>query len=151
MVAFVLKTYDEVSDPLDSEQMMFDYAKFLSQKLELWMFVPCKLVGGVWVVLEEPINAHDPRKTGLNNCMNLHDYERKLKEFQEAKDRVLFEGFKVIDKGNQYWVLFDEYKIKIWKDDGFTETNEGALSTIEDLTKHNLELTRTAQKQIGLC
>ena len=31
-----------------------NYANFLKQKLEIWQVVPCKLVDGVWVVLEEP-------------------------------------------------------------------------------------------------
>ena len=92
------------------------YANFLKQPLELWMFVPCKLVDGVWVVLEE-------KKPFQDNYF----------EFQEAKKRCLFEGFEV-RKGN--WLLNGNIDI----DEEFCQ----GLS-IESLVKYNLELTPTAK------
>jgi len=95
---------------------------FGKQPLEPWQFVPCKLVDGVWAVLEEKKPFQD----------NYH-------EFVEAKERCLFEGFKSYKKE----FVFLPGIIEI---DG--EFCDG--KTIEDLVKYNLQLTQTAQKQIGL-
>ena len=32
------------------------YVAFIKQKMELWMFVPCKKVDGKWVILERPVD-----------------------------------------------------------------------------------------------
>lgn len=54
-----------------------NYANFLKQLLELWMFVPCRLVDGAWV----PYKGTDPiSNTDL------------FMEFDKAKERVLFEN-----------------------------------------------------------
>ena len=47
MTDFVLKTHDEISDSIDSESMMFNYANFLKRPLTLGMFVPCDEDGNV--------------------------------------------------------------------------------------------------------
>jgi hypothetical protein len=49
-----------------------EYAKFLKQPLELWMFVPCDEDGNV---LEEP------------------ELYNEVCEYQKAKERCFFEGF----------------------------------------------------------
>ncbi len=92
------------------------------------MFVPCDLDGNV---LEEP-------------SINKTDYLYHTKEYEEAKDRVLFEGFQL---------LFNEDGISHVKTSrvfiGIGHL-KGLHKTIEDLVEYNLELTPTAQKQIGL-
>jgi hypothetical protein len=109
-----------------------NYDNFLSQILELWMFVPCKLVNGVWVVLEEPFNDGE----------NDQYYSSAMQEYQEAKDRVLFDGFKFKGETNYCWIFTyrGAYPNRIYKKD------------IEMLANRfkNLVLTPTAQKQIGL-
>lgn len=108
---------------------------FLKQPLELWMFVPCKLVDGVWAVLEEPDADYYMKVT-----------EKDLKEYQEAKDRVLFKGFEIdydrIVKNNEIRIQFNDYST-------YLNNSKTVISTIEHLVKHNLELTPTALKQIG--
>lgn len=72
---------------------MVSFAKFLNSPLNLGMFVPAKLVDGVWVVLEEPLKMDYIPFEGRQTKHPIECYESDLKEYQEAKDRVLFEGF----------------------------------------------------------
>lgn len=105
-----------------------NYANFLKQSLELWMFIPCKLVDGVWVVLEEP-------KFHGHNIV-------EVEEYQKAKERCLFDGFKLIDKILWHWDGFNR-RIIYSENLGFD-----FYKTIEDLVKYNLELTPIAINQI---
>lgn len=118
------------------------YANFLKQPLELWMFVACKLVDGAWVVLEEPdrdnnkYDVYDREFCYFNDGLFFHDEQ----EYQEAKDRVLFEGF---EKDN-YFVTHKSHASFFYPISCLHE------QSIEDLVKYNLELTPTALKKIGL-
>lgn len=108
-----------------------DYANLLLLKLELWMFVPCKLVDGVWVVLEEPVYT-DPSNLYYNA-----DY---VKEYQEAKERCLFEILSYEEDSENYWYF------------GITEFNLIGVDkseVIESLATYELNLTDTAKKQLG--
>ncbi len=128
------------------------YAKFLKQKLELWMFIPCKLVDGVWVVLKEPDYYKNWEKAFHPKPATL-----KLKaymEYQEAKECCLFEGFEIkdlkLDSGNKC-VSKDDILHVFWQNAISKEfTLSKGISKIEDLVKYKLELTPTAIKQIGL-
>jgi len=109
-----------------------NYANFLKQPLSIEMFVPCKLVDGVWVVLEEPnINNYCP------NTIDSQNYCDDKKEYQQAKERCLFEGF-----------TFEHTSVVKY---------ENYVFSIKDKTIENLiriycypKLTATALKQIGL-
>lgn len=125
------------------------YAHFLKQPLTLGMFVPCKLVNGVWVVLEEPVFTTDIAITELP----------KVKEYQESKDSVLFEGLfieKFLYKQTKQTVYeINNMRVGIYLEfyNGETEFNfqlSHDYYSIEDLVKYNLELTPTAEKQIGI-
>lgn len=121
------------------------YARFLKQPLTLGMFFPSKLVNGEWVVLEEPI-WHDEWLKGKVST-SLFEHCRKSQEYQEAKDRVLFEGFnfKYSDKfvttvsNEKVWVNFKSRNIFV---------NDKVVSITENLVKYNLVLTESAKKQI---
>lgn len=112
---------------------LFD--KFLSKKLSLEMFVPCKLVEGVWLPIEYPNH--------LVTC------NQSIVEYQKAKDRCLFKGFQLGEfsstiEHKSVGNIFVMYKSNgVW----FKNTNG---ETIEDLTRYNLTLTASAKKQIGL-
>jgi len=71
------------------------YANFLKQPLELWMFIPCK----DGKPLEEPdgFGMYDDN-TPYEGC-DLDDWVEDCKEYQEAKDQVLFEGFQYVTQG----------------------------------------------------
>ena len=116
---------------------MVKYGLFLRQKLELWMFVPCKLVDDVWIILEEPVYT-EPSNMYYNNSY--------VKEYKEAKDRCLFEGVTYIpaEDKNSYDIIriCKEISVinypKFWKD-----------AIVESLIPYNLILTETAKKIIN--
>jgi hypothetical protein len=135
-------------------QVLHKYKDFLKQILELWMFVPCKLVDGVWVVLEYNPMFNDYEmvkeialKTTTEKGSETHNLYITLKEYQEAKDRVLFEGFKWINgqhiSNDDIDIYFDSDGVKAYN--GFKRTD---LCSIEKLVEFKIELTPTAQKQI---
>ena len=66
-----------------------NYAQFLSQKPEKWMFVPCDEEGNV---LEEPENVY-PFATNEESI----EYDELFDEYKQALDRVIFEGFEVFE------------------------------------------------------
>lgn len=117
------------------------FDEFLKQPLSLWQFVPCKLVDGVWVVLETPedkkwwLRTH--REGGWWN-----EFVEYKKQYEEAKERVLFEGFEVIISENP-----EVYGILLYGDDTIYPDD---FETIEDLIKYKPKLTPAALKQIGL-
>jgi len=117
-----------------------NFDMFLSQKLEIWMFVPCKSVDGIWVILEE-INEEYP-----NNI----EYFEEIKEYQEAKERCLFEGFEVVSNTNfvTIWQLNGKYLNWDKKDNHFTFFSGFNIEKL--MQDFDLKLTATAQKQIGL-
>ena len=101
------------------------YAQFLQQPLTLGMFVPC--VDGV--PIEEPESEYccsglDCGCQGLPVCFEYYEY-------QQAKEKVLFEGF---EEWNSAQIM--------------TMVNNS--ETIEYLTKFNPTLTKSALKQIGI-
>ena len=148
MTEFVLEQYEQIQESNVFENNCFKYAKFLKQPLELWMFVPCKLINGVWVVLEEP---KKPACDSWGNDFINEKYRTKLEQYQEVKERVLFEGFEYDDQTKQLnnqkgvFLFFTKRYCEIY----FSAETQYA-ETIEDLVKYNLPLTKTAQKQIEL-
>lgn len=108
-------------------EKVVNYSDFLIQKLKIWMFVPCKLVDGVWVVLKEPVdyenwitkNIHDPHWMISLECS----------EYQEAKERCLFTSC--------------PYNLATM------EKFMNDKRTIEFFDDLDLELTPAALKQIG--
>ncbi len=91
------------------------------------MLVPCKLVDGVWVVLENPFS---PKGFKIEKNSNSKEWFEYCKEYQEAKEHCLFEGY-----------------------DGTIEQLENLIKlkiTVENMVKYDLQLTPTAVKQIGL-
>jgi len=124
-------------------KMVGDYAKFIIQLLEIWMFIPCKLVDGVWVVLEEP----------YNDGMNDQYYLSALEEYQQAKERCLFDGFEVVKENfihntKHHYIELNKTKIMWNFNDKWELYNE--FKTIENLVKYNPTLTQTAQKQLSI-
>lgn len=97
---------------------------FLNQQPKLGMFVPCDEDGNV---LEEPSSI------GVGNDFYL---ERAIDQYQQAKERVLFEGFEIPKEG----IALDRFKQ--WLE---LKRNVESLVGIG-----HLELTPQALKQIGL-
>jgi hypothetical protein len=132
MTDFVLKQ-DKFLDITNKQKLILiiNYGQFLKQPLELWMFVPC--------------DENDNSMIEPNENMAHLGYE---KQYQQAKERCLFEGFEksldYIQNSNKCFVVV-AFKISIGL--GF---KNGMHQTIEDLTKYNLQLTQTAIKKFQL-
>ena len=122
MTDFVLKEHKKTN--WNSYNLIVNYANFLKQSLELWMFVACYLRDGIWIPYT---------KETLLNTMELFN------EWEQAKGRCLFDGFEY-DNRMEYW-----HDSNISFDEEFCENKK-----IEDIVSYNLTLTPTAIKQIGL-
>ncbi len=136
-------------------KLIFKIKDFLKQTPELWMFIPCKLVDGVWVVFEEPtldsIKLMPLTSEGWDG-----KYYRLKKEYQQAKERVLFEGFEVVSINGDFTVLqHKDFQLIFDYESNLITVNHPKftdyIETIEDFTinrfeKYNIELT----KQSGL-
>lgn len=111
-----------------SFRSIINYNNFLKQPLTLGMFVPCDLNGNVLSIIL--FNEH-------RQGSNFEFMQHKL--FEEAKDRVLFEGFKHhVDSA----VLKGDYLIDL----RYTE-NVLVENLLED--DMDLVLTETAKKQLS--
>lgn len=124
-------------------ESIFKYAKFLKQPLELGMFVRCTVNG-------KPYGEPTQRDMNLNvniysDGENDYIYETS-KVYQQAKERVLFEGIEIITnsdgddfisiKGTVNYPMIDDFK-------------DGKLKRkIESIV--GVTLTKSAQKQIGI-
>lgn len=125
MVDFVLEQRNlHKGDIEDFVDLICRYALFLKQHLELWMFVPCYLIDGIWIPYT---------KGTLLNTMKLFN------EWEQAKERCFFEGFR-IENG----IIFTpENQVLIQK--SLLEK-----MTIENLIGLNHNLTKKVIKEIGL-
>ena len=133
MVEFVISTDKEISI-LESLTSIRNYASFLKQPLELWMFVPC---GEDGEVLERPKIMSE----SIINNDNSKEWAKKTVQYQQAKERVLFEGFEYTRETNNYIFL---------KREGiYTHViSKNKKVTIEDLIPYNLTLTASALNQL---
>ncbi|MDX4973696.1 hypothetical protein [Myroides odoratimimus] len=116
------------------------YANFLKQPLNLGMFVPCDLEGNV---LSEP-DIWKAYQLDVCRCNKCIEKTLKCDEYQEAKGRVLFEGF--------VYNTEDELLERIESDGGLWTIDVDDLSkhTIEDMIQCDMILTPNSVKQLGL-
>src|SRR5690606_1302228 len=114
-----------------SYNSIVSFAKFLKQPLELWMFVPCDKEGNA---IEEP----EQRKVPNMHPNEQNDYWNEWNtEYQQAKERVLFENCS----------MFDEYFIHYGEGNLF-HINHLKTTVIEFFCDKNLTLTPNAIKQL---
>jgi len=115
-----------------------NYATFLNQPLNIGMFVPAIEVEGKWEVLEMPkeYELFTAYKGALVNNVSF-DISR---QYQQAKDKVLFEGVKCIDVGNGFIITLKG-------DIMFTASH---VNIIEDLISFEPTLTAKGQQLSGL-
>ena len=139
------KEFSRRIDYLDwYEKTRNNFDNFLEQPLKLEMFVPCdndeeilkpQYIAGKEVIYNELVEEF------------IMD---KVKEYNEAKEKVLFEGFE-IDK-NLYLVYKNEISIGrfISYENGSKFLFRDNFKTIEDLVEFGFKLTENTIKQIGL-
>ena len=120
IIDYIIEQHEQC---ISSTSRTYNYAIFLKQPLELWMFVPCDEDGNVLDVV--PYYADDVEK---------------VNEYKKAKERCLFKGFEMY-KGNPY-----NYN----KARAFTQDYIDEKWIIEKIIHWDLELTESAIKQSGL-
>lgn len=135
MTDFVLERFNYLPE-LPKEQHMtkaymscLNYAQFLKHPLTLGMFVPTDEDGNV---LEEPIKQdYEVESDGFSFSYDSETYDYDLEQYQQAKERVLFDIPNLDD----------------------LETIKKCIKgeTIELLADGTVTLTQSALKQIGLC
>ena len=111
MTDFVLRINEiekEIDQFFDSWRMkqlriIENYAKFLKQPLKLEMFVPCDEDGNVWEYLPTKEEWEWAQK---DSAYAEQSFKQKEYYYEKAKERVLFEGFKIYDyKLNVFFYL----------------------------------------------
>jgi len=145
------KQLKDVTDS-DYRRLRDNYDKFLKQQNTLSMFVPCDDEGNV---LEEPnlynggyiFEIHD-ELIGKPIEYDTELFESDLQEYQQAKKRVLFDGFDLLEKHSWGFVL-------IMRGEDWSETISVMYEdTIEDLLTYSFdpqfELTPSALKQFKI-
>ncbi len=116
------------------------YAMFLDKKIKLSDFIACDLEGNV---LEMPQGFHD--WYGLND-----DEIAKCEQYQEALNRVLFEGFEYLYEDGIVYIHYDGIYIEVLSKRVHMVSRSCNMSdlTIEDLVPLSPVLTASAIKQI---
>ena len=152
MTDFVLEQntkWEYETDAMTHLSIIIGYAEFLKQPLTLGMFVPCDEDGNI---MDEPKTCCSGRECG---CMGMpYNYfsREELNGYEEALNRVLFEGFHLIGdkeielKGTDNWFVFNEKSIEFSNE--FSQ--EKYVYKVDDLVELELILTESAKKQIGL-
>ena len=103
---------------------IFNYANFLKQPLNLGMFVPCDEDGDV---LEKP----EDYENRLPNMMT--EYNDEVYRYKQAKEKVLFKGFKI----NGNYIYYGHFMVCL--------ISEIELYTVESLLNHFIPETEEVQ------
>ena len=129
----IYKYYDKV----------FNYATFLKQPLQLGFFVPCDENGNV---LEEPQIKEEEIDEHTTQIFAQYQYD-----LDKAKEKVLFEGFKIYDyKLNVFFYLGRRKTLSYDKKRKDFITIGLLLETVEDLINisSQIKLSQTALNSI---
>ena len=130
MTDFVLKQKDELKlranlhyyvEAFDLAWKMINYANFLKQTLTLSMFVPTDDDGNV---LKEAYEVFE------RDCTECDEY---IFRHQQAKERVIFEGYKVI-KFEDYYIIYDSHGRETWVSWNKSKTIESLINEITEVT-----------------
>ena len=129
--SFNEKTF--INEALISLEKIRNYANFLRQPLKLEMLIPCDEDGDI---LDEP----EDYEVRLPNMMT--EYNDEVYRYKQAKEKVLFEGFKITDETE---FLISKYGFSLY----FNQIEDFNIEHL--LTWSNeIQLTENAIKQIGL-
>jgi hypothetical protein len=140
MTDFVLKQNKDISLK-HTFRNCINYAMFLKQPLELWMFVPCDENGNV---LDKPdLSDANGRQYDTNI-----DEDKAWEKYSKAKERCLFEGFEI--RKMEGWNILDFPNNQYSKNFSVFEDAFKHWTIEDDLIEFDLQLTQTAIKQLGL-
>lgn len=129
MTDFVLFQHAETSNQNEFEDKCYNYATFINQKPEKWMFVPCDEEGEP--IIERHYQYFD----------NEIEHSEYLRNFEKAKQKVFFAGWKVLEKNEDFITIFDENNNTIeFNKNGRVWVYDDEVKTIEDLIPYKLTL-----------
>ncbi|MDV3568145.1 hypothetical protein CMU71_14725 [Elizabethkingia anophelis] len=136
----------EVAKLLNNLKLISNYNKFLKQPLTLGMFVP----------VDERGKPYDMQEVEVwkNHSQYSTHYRQELEFFEQACERVLFEGFKLLSDYNGMYRLRNTQNVDITFDsygcyaEPFDSIPGKRINTIEEITYLELTLTATAIKSI---
>lgn len=131
------------------------FIKLLVLELNISMFIPAVFKDGKWVVLEEPtewgFDLDEPDMIPTEE-----EFNKRLKEWEKAREQVLFEGFKIWKVDNELTSIIHDkfiddspviYVMHCKKSEGNIWYPSVGLKTVEDLCNLDLTLTPTATKK----
>ena len=124
------------------ERVRNNFDNFLEQQLKLEMFVPCDEEGDI---LEEPTN-YEKRLLSM-----MTEYNDEIYRYEQAKEKVLFEGFKIYDyKLNVFFYLGRKKTLSYDKKRKDFITIGFLPETVEDLinVSSQIKLSQTALDSI---
>ena len=157
---------NKLSDYVLEKQMKFDsgfinvtefadsvisFTEFITQSLNLWMFVPCNQNGEL---------MKEPYDTGMWSKWTGKERSEYCDSYEQAKERILFKGFKplTLKGGKLYGVkvtkphlapidTLDQDEFGLYFHD--SSMNKSRVKTIEDLLNfHPIELTQMATSKV---
>lgn len=101
MTDFVIQEWEKDLYTDDFTKIVKNYADFLKQPLKLEMFIPCDDNGNVLEYI-------------IGNGM-IHNYSEKVKQYEQSKDKVLFDGFDIYSNGDLHnaFVTFESSRLEI--------------------------------------
>ena len=126
------------------------YAELLGLELELGYFIPCDEDGNV---LEEPTSFEIASATSIHTGQGDNFAEKKVEQYQKAKDRVLFKDFHIINteenelewKKGDLWIL-PESGWHIYTGHDGVEKYGATISDIAGLV--DIELTEAGKRRL---
>ena len=142
MTSFVLENAKQPYVEGTKYKDLVNYAKFLKQPLKLEMFVPCDEDGDI---LDEP----EYYELRILNMMT--EYNDEVYTYYQAKEKVLFEGFKIYDyKLNVFFYLGRKKTLSYDKKRKDFITIGFLPETVEDLINisSQIKLSQTALNSI---
>ena len=94
-------------------------------------------------------NVLDMPKYKMPACDTDFRWMESLKQYQEAKDRVLFEGFKIVKDDNARFLQYEDGTVIMYRNVDTGQWKAILSQTIEDLGNYfDLTLTPNAIKQL---
>ena len=139
---------EEHDDPNESYYKMYveaswEFIDFAKLKPQLWMYIPCNEEGEV---LEEPTMR---RGKVINETDTFNEQlESKWKQYQTAKNRVLFEGWEYHSKTrtDKAHIIYNGSDMLIFQENGIVGTmSKEIFETLEDAfisVPHYMDLTK---------
>lgn len=137
----------ESMDIPDAEKWLLHCQRkdFGKQILRLGMFVPCDDNSNV---LEEPVDDSDRGRCEYDLLKKI-EFDKKSKQYQQAKSKVLFKGWE-IDKvvNGETHLSGNKYTGLVFDSNGITTAN--VIKTIEDTLQRDMSTTEYGMSQFNI-